>query len=167
MDDVENVLWQLHGSPNPSMNAGRDSFRIYSVSKLFHELWNARMGVPSAVILPLNFSVEQELINDTLEFTEGISFNLHEKEGTMPHSSLSYVQLWRFSIMKQCCGPRSIDRIPGKHCTLSSNLVNKARAAYLGSRIRCWNPTLFVMTCLRQGPCQSSPSHQRINAKKQ
>jgi hypothetical protein len=47
------------------MNAGRDSFRVYSVCKLFHELWIASMDVPSAVILPPNFLAEDELINTT------------------------------------------------------------------------------------------------------
>jgi hypothetical protein len=76
--DVEDVLWKLHGSPNPHTNAGRDSFRVYFVWKLFHEFRNATLGITSAVILHPNFSAEHELINNPLEFTERISCDFHE-----------------------------------------------------------------------------------------
>jgi hypothetical protein len=76
---VESVLWQLHERPGPYMNVGRDSFRVYSVCKLFHKLRNASMDVPSAVILSPNFLAEDELINDALEFMEGISCDFHEE----------------------------------------------------------------------------------------
>jgi hypothetical protein len=47
IEAVGSVRWQLHERPGPYMNAGRDSFRVYSVCKLFHELRNASMDVPS------------------------------------------------------------------------------------------------------------------------
>jgi hypothetical protein len=37
------------------------------------------MSVPSAVILHPNFLAEHELINDSLEFKEGISCDFHEE----------------------------------------------------------------------------------------
>jgi hypothetical protein len=91
------------------MNAGRDVFRVYSVFKLFHELLNASMSVPSAIILPPNFLAEDELINDAWEFTQGISSDFQEKKDAMRHCSLSYVQGWSFLIMEQCCGFLKID----------------------------------------------------------
>jgi hypothetical protein len=63
------------------------------------------MGVPNSVILHPNFLAEDELINDTLNFTKGISCDFHEELEAMRHFSLSYVQRWSFRIMEQCCGP--------------------------------------------------------------
>ncbi|PNF23936.1 hypothetical protein B7P43_G12111 [Cryptotermes secundus] len=76
---AESVLWQLNERPGPHMNAGRDSFRIHSVCKQFHTLRNASMDGLSEVILPPNFLPEHELINDALEFTDGISCDFHEE----------------------------------------------------------------------------------------
>jgi protein maelstrom len=115
IEAVESVLWQLHERTGPYMNAGRDSFRVYSVCKLFHELRNANVGVPSAIILPPNFLAEDELIKDALEFTEGISCDFHEELEATRHCSVSCVQRWSFRIMEQCCGPLAIEIIPGKH----------------------------------------------------
>jgi hypothetical protein len=139
IDAVESIVWQLHKRSRPHRNIGRDSFHVHSVSKLFHELRNASLGIPSVVILHPNFFDQDELINDTLEFTEGISCDFHEEADAVRYCSLSYVQRWRFLIMKECCGFLKIDMISGKHCALSSHLVTEATAVYLGSKILCWN----------------------------
>jgi hypothetical protein len=94
------------------------------------------MGVPSEVILPPNFLPEHKLINDTLEFTEGISCDFHEELEAMRYCSLSRVQRWSFLIMNECCGRLAIEIIPGKHCDFSIYLTKTARAACL---IWCWN----------------------------
>jgi protein maelstrom len=138
IDAVESVLWQLRESAGPCINAGRDSFRKYSVCKLFHELRNASMGVPSAVILPPNFLAEHELINESLQYTEGISCHFHDELEAMRHCSLSYVQRWSFWIMIECCGPLAIEMIPGKHYDFSTYLAKRARAAYRRSRTWYW-----------------------------
>jgi hypothetical protein len=80
-----------------------------SLSKLFHELQNASMGAPSAVILPPIFLSEHELINDALKFTEGISCDFLEHADAMRHCSLSHMQRWSFLIVEQCCGLLKID----------------------------------------------------------
>jgi hypothetical protein len=159
---VESVLWQLHKRSHPRRNKERNLFRVYSVSKLFHELRNAALGIPSAVILHPNFLAEHELIHDALEFTEGISCDFHEKADAMQHCSLSYVQRWSFLIMKECCGFLKIDTIPGKHSDLSSRLVNEAKAVYLGSWIRCWNRN----TVRHDMPSSSSLSVQPLSLEK-
>jgi hypothetical protein len=128
MDAVKSVLWQLDERPGPYTKAGRGMFRVYSVGKLFHELRNAIMGVPSAVIMSPNFLDQDELINDSLEFTVGLSCDFHEVIEAMRHCSLSYVQRWIFLIMEQCCGPLAIEIIPGQHCDLYTYLIKRARA---------------------------------------
>jgi protein maelstrom len=137
---TESVLRQLIESAGPHMNSWRYRFRVYSANNLFHELRNATLGIPSEVILQPNFLAEDELINDPLEFTEGISCDFHEEADAMRHCSLSYVQRWSFLIMKECCRFLQMDTIPGKHSTLITHLVNEAKAVYLGSWIRGWNP---------------------------
>ncbi|PNF42682.1 hypothetical protein B7P43_G14280 [Cryptotermes secundus] len=82
-EDVENILWHLNEHRDQHRNEGRDKFRVYSVCNLFHELRNASVGVPSEVVLPPNFLDEHELINEGLEFTEGISCDFHEELETM------------------------------------------------------------------------------------
>jgi hypothetical protein len=159
---VESVLWQLHENHGTYMNAGRDSFRIYSVCKLFHELRNATLGIPSEVILHPNFLAEDELNNDALEFTEGISCDIHEETDAVRHCSLSYVQRWSFLIMKECCGFLQIDKISGKHSALISHLINEAKAVHLGSWIRCWYPN----TVRHDMPSSSSLSRQPLPLKK-
>jgi hypothetical protein len=70
------------------------------------------MSVPSAVILPPNLLAEDELINDALKFTEGISCGFHEELEAMRHCSLSYVQRWSFLIMEAlsyiCIKPKEV-----------------------------------------------------------
>jgi hypothetical protein len=73
IDTVESILQQMHESAGLYTNAGRDMLHVYSLCKLCHELQNASMGVPSAVILYPDIIAEGELINDALEFTTGIS----------------------------------------------------------------------------------------------
>jgi hypothetical protein len=148
-DAVESILWKLQEHPCPYMNAGRDVFHVYSVCKLFHELRNASMGIQSAVILPPNFLAEHKLINDSLQFTEGISRYFHEELEAMRHCSLLYVQRWSFLIMEQCCGPLAIGTIPEKHCDLSTYLAKRARAVYLSSGTRCWNTVRHGMPSSR------------------
>lgn len=160
IDAVESVLWQLNERPGPYMNAGRDSFRVYSVCKLFHELRNASMGVPSTVILHPNLLAEHELNNDALEYTEGLACDFHEMFDAMPHCSLSLVQRWSILIMEQCCGPLAIEIIPGKHCDYGSYLVKRARAKQLDSRIRCSNPN----TVRHDLPSSKSLSGQSLSA---
>jgi hypothetical protein len=89
IDAVESVLRQLYERPSPYTNAGRDSFRVYSVCKLFHELRNASMSVPSAVILPPNFLAEHELNNVAIKCTEGISCDFREE------LAQRYTAVWR------------------------------------------------------------------------
>jgi protein maelstrom len=96
IDAVESDLRQLHERPGPYTNAGRDMFRVYFVFKLFHELRNASMCIPSAVISPPKFLAEHELVNDALEFTEGLSCDFHDKADAMRHCSLAHVQRWSF-----------------------------------------------------------------------
>ncbi|XP_033608862.1 protein maelstrom homolog [Cryptotermes secundus] len=134
---VESVLWQLNERPGLHMNAGRDSFCIYSVCKLFHKLQNTSMGVPSEVILPSSFLDEHDLINDTPEFVEGISCFFHEELEAMRYCSLSHMERWSFLIMEECCGLLAIEIVSGKHCDLSTYLTKRARVVYL---IWCWNP---------------------------
>jgi hypothetical protein len=74
IDAAESVSWQLYESAGPYMNAGRDSFRVYSVDS---RAPNSGKGVPSAVIMNPIFLAEDELIDDALEFTEGISRGFH------------------------------------------------------------------------------------------
>jgi hypothetical protein len=151
IEAIESVLWQLNECPVPHMNAGRDSFRACSACKVFHELRNASMDIVNAVIL-----AEHELINGALEFTEGISCDFHEELEAMRYCSLSGVQSWSFLIMDECCGPLPTEIIPGKHCDLSTYLTKTARAAYLNSRIRCWNPNYkFQQTTLMQNNATS------------
>jgi hypothetical protein len=126
------------------MNAGRDSFRVYSVCKLFHELRNASMSVPSAVILPLNILAEYELINDSLQFTEGISCDFHDELEAMRHCSLSYIKKWSFLIMHQCCGALAVEMISRRHCDISTYLAKRATFAYLHSRTRCWKSNIVL-----------------------
>ncbi|XP_023720650.1 protein maelstrom homolog [Cryptotermes secundus] len=159
---VKSVLWQLNESVGPHMNSWRDRFRVYSVCKLFHELRNGTLGIPSEVILQPNFLAEDELINDSLEFTEGISCDFHEEADAMRHCSLSYVQRWSFLIMKECCGFLKIDTIPGKHSPLITHLVNEAKAMYLGSWIRGWNPN----SNRHDMPSSGSLSGQPLSLKK-
>jgi hypothetical protein len=136
---VVSVLRQLQRRPATSMkNAERSIFRVYSASKLFHELRNASLGIPSNVILQPNFLDAQELNDDNLQFTVGISCNFHEKLDATQHCSLSCVQRWSFLIMKECCGPLGINMIPGMHCALSSHSVKNTKVEYPGSRICCW-----------------------------
>jgi hypothetical protein len=132
-------------------------FCVYSVSKLLHELRNASLGISSAVILHPNFLAEHELINDALEFIEGISCEFHEKVDSMLHCSLSYVQRWNFLIMKQCCGFLQIDMIPGKHFALISHLVDEATGMYLSSRFRRWNPNSLCHDTLSSSCLSGEP----------
>jgi protein maelstrom len=92
VDAVEIVLWKLHKRSRPHRNAGGNTFRVYSLSKLFHELRNASLDIPSAVILRPNFLAEDELINAALEFTEGISCDFHEKAEAARRCNLSHVK---------------------------------------------------------------------------
>jgi protein maelstrom len=156
---VVSVLRQLQGRPATyTKNAGRNIFRVYSASKLFNELRNASMGVPSNVILQPNFLNAYEL--DDYNFTEGISCNFHEKLDAMPHCSLSCVQRWSFLIMKECCGPLNINMIPGMHCALSSHFVKKVTVHYQGTRIRCWKRrNVMVENELKTQLCAKGNSH--------
>jgi protein maelstrom len=131
IDAVESVLRQLRESAGPCINSERDSFHVYSFCKLFHELRNPSVGIPSSVILPPNFLDEHELINDSLQCTEGISCDFHDELEAMQHCSLSYVQRWSFLIMEQCRGPLAIEIVPGNHCDFSTYLANRARSMYL------------------------------------
>jgi hypothetical protein len=101
IDPVESVLWHMDGRSQPRRNAGKHLFRVYSVSKLFHEFRNATLGIPSAVILHPNFLAEHVLIHGALEFTHEISCHFHEMVDAMQHCSLSYVQHWSFLIKER------------------------------------------------------------------
>jgi hypothetical protein len=150
---VESVLWQLNEGPGQHMNAGRENFRVYSVCNLFHELRNASMGVPSEVTLPPNFLDEHKLINDTLEFTEGISCKFHDQLQSMRYCSLWHVLSWSFLITDECCGPLVIEIVPGKHRDFSTHLTRRAGAKYL---IRCCNPKNYSQetTLMQNEPVQ-------------
>jgi hypothetical protein len=63
---VESVSRQLRHGPGARVNAGKDVFRVYSASKLFHELRNASMRIPSEEIVHPNFLDERQLIDDNL-----------------------------------------------------------------------------------------------------
>ncbi|XP_023727518.1 protein maelstrom homolog [Cryptotermes secundus] len=130
IEAVESVLCLLNEHPGQQMNAGRDNFHVYSVCKLFHELRNASMGVPSDVILPPNFLDERELIKKDLKYAEGISRDFHELQ-TMRHCSLWHLLSWSTFIVDECCGPLAIEIVPEKHLTFSSYLTTHV--------IRCCN----------------------------
>ncbi|XP_033611708.1 protein maelstrom homolog [Cryptotermes secundus] len=130
IEAVESVLCLLNERPGQQMNAGRDNIRVYSVCKLFHELRNASMGVPSDVILSPNFLDERELIKKDLKYAEGISRDFHELQ-TMRHCSLWHLLSWSTFIVDECCGPLAIEIVPEKHLTFSSYLTTHV--------IRCCN----------------------------
>jgi hypothetical protein len=135
---VVSVLRQLSTSALPYMNEGRCTFRVYPASKLFHELRNRSMGVPSDVILLTNFLDEHELDNDDMQYTEGISCYFHEKTDAAPHCSLSCVQRWSFLVLRECCRVLRIRMIPGNHCPFSSRCVMKARFPCWKRRPLCY-----------------------------
>jgi hypothetical protein len=137
IEAVESVLYQLNERPGQHMNAGRDSFRVHSVCKLFHELRNASMGVPSDVILPPNFLDERDLIENDLKYAEGISCDFHEELQAMRYCSLWHVQSWIFLIMDKCLEPLAIEITPEKHRSFSTYLTKRARAKHV---IRFCNP---------------------------
>jgi hypothetical protein len=106
------------------MNAGKDAFRVYSASKLFHELQNASMRIQSEEIVHPNFLDERQLI-DNLSLTLGISCDFHEKGGAFEYCSLSYVRRWVYLLMKECLWPLRIDKFPGKHLATYYDSWNK------------------------------------------
>jgi hypothetical protein len=120
IEAVESVLRQLQHGPD----AGQDVFRVYSASKLFHELRNASMLKPSEEIVHPNFLDERQLIDDKLSLTLGIACDFHEKEGGFEYCSLSYVHRWIYLLMKECLWPLGIRMIPGKHIALSTDVFN-------------------------------------------
>ncbi|PNF31828.1 hypothetical protein B7P43_G09258 [Cryptotermes secundus] len=157
IEAVESVLCQLNERPGQHMNAGRDNFRVYSVCKLFHELRNASMGVPSEVILPPNFLDPQELSNTDLECAEGISCKFHEQLEATRYCSLWHVLSWSILVMDECCGPLAIEIVPGKHCDFSTYLAKRARAKHL---IRCCNQKIYSQetTLMQSKPVQQVSS---------
>jgi hypothetical protein len=161
IDAVESVLRQLHERPGPHTNAGRDMFRVYSVCKLFHELRNASMSVPSTVILSHNFLAEHELHSAALQFTEGISRDFREELEAVRHCSLAHAQRCSFLIMEQFCWLLAVEMVPGKHCDFSTYLTKRARAVCLLSRARCWNPN----TLRHDMPSSRSLSGEPLSSK--
>jgi protein maelstrom len=145
IDAVASVLQQMREGADPYMNTGRDSFRVYSVCKLFHELRNGILGVPRSVNLHPNFFDEEELVNDSLDYAKEISCYDHEEIEAMRNCSLSYVHRWSFRIMEECCGVLEIEIIPGKHCDFDTYLIKRA---YLRSRTQSPVPLSVLNKCL-------------------
>jgi hypothetical protein len=106
------------------MNTETDIFRVYSSSKLFHELRNASIRIPNEEIVYPNILGERHLIDDSFPVTLGISCDFHEKEGALEYVSLSYVHRWVYLLMKERLWPLGIVMIPGKNLALSTGLFN-------------------------------------------
>jgi hypothetical protein len=97
------------------MNTGRDSFRLYCLQTV-SQTPECNLGCSKSVNLHPNFFNEEELVNDSLDYTKGISCYDHEEIEAMRKCSLSYVYRWSFRIKEECCGFLAIEIIPGKHC---------------------------------------------------
>jgi hypothetical protein len=93
IEAVESVLRLLQDGSVARKDAGRDIIRVYSASRLFHELRNKSMFISREEIVHPNFLDKRQLIDDSLPLALGISCDFHET-GAMEYCSLSYVHVW-------------------------------------------------------------------------
>ncbi|KDR20694.1 Maelstrom-like protein [Zootermopsis nevadensis] len=127
IDVVKTVLREFQKCVDPKVRS-ECVFDVRSLPKLFHDLWNASLGIAGASRFPAFGCAELELENDAHEFARGISCHFHEETDARRFCSLSCVHRWSFLIMERCCRALDIAMIPGKHRPLSCHTVGDTRS---------------------------------------
>ncbi|RZF40661.1 hypothetical protein LSTR_LSTR012762 [Laodelphax striatellus] len=122
-DEVNTILNEscvlgVLGTLCEMQNLKENTFKVYSLPKLFYELRNkARENTFPSIAIALN-----ELEKDVFKYTNGIACDFHEEEDVSPFCSKSIVQRYVYMICDHVCKDLGIRMRPGFHCPRNADL---------------------------------------------
>ncbi|XP_039293727.1 protein maelstrom 2 [Nilaparvata lugens] len=106
-----------------SQNLSENTFKVYSLPKLFYELRNkAQKDTCPSVSTALSI-----LETDTYKYTNGIACDFHEEEDVAQYCSKSIVQRWVYTICDHICKDFKVAITPGFHVPKQADLDGASR----------------------------------------